>query len=115
MSEGQDPLRIADIADQLAFLEDALKGVGKDAFLKDPVLQRAVTFALQVIGEASNYLSPSARAQASAVPWPKIIGLRHRIAHGYFSLDLDEIWRIAEADAPELKRQLIASGLWKQP
>lgn len=82
-----------------------------DDFKGDRVLQKAVIYTLQVIGEAANYLSKAAQAKAPDVEWPRIVSLRNRIAHGYFGLELDAIWRIATEDAPRLKQQLIAAGL----
>lgn len=110
MSNG-DQLRLTDIVDQIDFVEQIVQGKDFSAFESDRTLHQAVSFSLQVIGEASNNLSDAAKAQAPNVPWPKIIALRHRIVHGYFSLELTEIWRIATTDAPTLKQQLAAAGL----
>jgi uncharacterized protein with HEPN domain len=86
-----------------------------DQFLIDRQLYQSVAFSLQVIGEAANNLSSDAKAKASAVPWPKVVALRHRIVHGYFALELTEIWRIATTDAPKLKSDLQAAGLLPAP
>ncbi len=110
MSDG-DKLRLTDIVDQVDFIAQVVHGKDFAAFEADRTLYQAVSFSLQVIGEASNNLSNAAKAQAPNVPWPKIIALRHRIVHGYFSLELTEIWRIATSDAPALKQQLAAVGL----
>lgn len=111
MSERDDPLRLADMAEQIDFLHLTLAHKSLDDFLADQVLQRAVAYSLHIIGEAANNLSEAAHAQGAEIPWPKIIALRNRIAHGYFALELDQIWKVATVDAPNLKQQLIAAGL----
>ena len=111
MSEKGDALRLADIIDQIDFVSNSIAGKTLDDFLADRQLHQSVAFSLQVIGEAANNLSADAKAKANAVPWPKIVALRNRIVHGYFALELTEIWRIATTDAPKLKSDLRAAGL----
>lgn len=111
MSDRGDLLRLADMHDQIDFIERAILGKSEADFLSDRELYQAVAFSLQVIGEAANNLSPETRSKAADVPWPKVIALRNRIAHGYFALELTEIWRIAVNDAPALKSSLTAAGL----
>jgi len=114
MSEG-DTLRLSDIFDHIDYVSGAVAGKSFAEFAADRELYQSVAFSLQVIGEASNNLSNQARDKAAEVPWPKIIALRNRIVHGYFSLELSEIWRIATKDAPHLKTQLMAAGLTPPP
>jgi uncharacterized protein with HEPN domain len=115
MSEVSDALRLADIVDQIDFVAHSIAGKTLDDFLADRQLHQSVAFSLQVIGEAANNLTADAKAQASDVPWPKIVALRHRIVHGYFALELSEIWRIATSDAPKLKSDLQSAGLLQAP
>ena len=114
MSEA-DALRLADISDQIDFIAISIAGHDVNTFISDRQLHQSVSFSLQVIGEAANNLSANARAKAPNVPWPKIIALRNRIVHGYFALELAEIWRIAMTDAPTMKLQLIEAGLIAAP
>lgn len=111
MSDKGDALRLADIVDQVDFIAASVAGRDFEDFRLDRQFHQSVSFSLQVIGEASNNLSADTKAKAANVPWPKIVALRHRIVHGYFSLELAELWRVAVADAPRLKADLIAAGL----
>jgi len=57
---------------------------------------------LENIGEAARKVSDETRAAHPEIPWPQIIGLRHRIAHDYFRLDLVRMWEIVQHDVPAL-------------
>jgi uncharacterized protein with HEPN domain len=93
----------------------ALSKTSFEQFSADRTLYQSVAFSLQVIGEGANNLSDVTKAKAPEVPWPKIVALRNRIVHGYFSLELTEIWRIATVDAPRLRAQLSDAGLGSPP
>ena len=58
------------------------------------------------MGEAANRLPDEFRETHSEIEWFKIVGLRHRIVHEYFGVDLEIIWRILQKDLPELHRSL---------
>ena len=62
-----------------------------------------------VIGEAATKLidhDPAFAAQHSQIPWQKIRGMRNRLAHGYFDINLDIIWNTVEEAFPELEEQI---------
>jgi len=61
---------------------------------------------LEIIGEAANRLPDAFRARHSEIEWRKIIGLRHRIVHDYFGVDLALVWEIVVTSAPVLAEQL---------
>jgi uncharacterized protein with HEPN domain len=65
---------------------------------------------LQTNGEAANHLSDETTALLPGVPWPEIRGMRNRIVHGYFGIDLGAVWRTAEKDVPDLVRVIKANG-----
>jgi uncharacterized protein with HEPN domain len=72
----------------------------------DPMLTLALTRLLEILGEAAKHVSPAARALAPEVPWRQITGTRDRIAHGYFDINLDVVWRIITAELPALLPEL---------
>jgi len=55
---------------------------------------------LEIIGEAANRLSESFKIQHPEIEWRKIIGLRHRIVHDYFNIDVEIVWKIIQKDLP---------------
>jgi uncharacterized protein with HEPN domain len=67
-------------------------GMDEASFLASRLHQNAVIRSLEVIGEAAGRLSPSLRAAHPEVPWSEIIGMRHRLIHGYESVRLELVW-----------------------
>lgn len=61
---------------------------------------------IEIIGEAANQMSDAGRSEMRDVPWSAIIGMRHRLAHGYFDIDLDRVWDTVAVDLPPLTAAL---------
>lgn len=88
-----------------------VEGLGKADFLEDKRTQQAVIMSLIVIGEAATKVMDSYAefTQAHAqVPWRSMRGMRNRIAHGYFDINLDVVWDTVQTALPELLNQLHA-------
>jgi len=89
-------------------LEAARKAAGKAAalseaqFLADENLQLALVHLIQVLGEAARRVSPETQSRHSAIPWKRIIGMRHRVVHDYLEVDLGIVWRVVRDDLPPL-------------
>lgn len=86
-------------------------GLDKAAFLADRRTQQAVVMSLIILGEAATKVMdghPDFAREHSAVPWRGMRGMRNRIAHGYFDINLDVVWDTVQAALPELLRQLPA-------
>ena len=79
-----------------------------EAFLRDELVIDGVARNLEIIGEAVRQLPEEFRRVHSQIPWTQIAGLRNRIVHDYFGLDLEIIWEIIQHDLPELERQVRA-------
>ena len=72
--------------------------VGEEAFLVDRMRQDAIIRKLEIIGEAVKRLSDETRTRQPHIPWKQIAGLRDRLAHDYFAVDLGLVWRVVERD-----------------
>lgn len=96
-----DEERLLDILDESALV---LKHTprSRDEFNDDEVVQAALTRWLQNIGEAASAISAEVRDRYPEVPWKVIIGMRHRVVHDYFFVDLGVVWRAATVRVPEL-------------
>jgi len=88
-----------------------VEGLAKEEFLEDKRTQQAVIMSLIIIGEAATKVMDGYAefVQAHAeVPWRNMRGMRNRIAHGYFDINLDVVWDTVQAALPELLKQLPA-------
>ena len=61
-----------------------------------------------MIGEAAGRLPAAFRERHQEVPWGRIVGLRNRVVHAYFDVDLELVWEIVRVELPELKARLLA-------
>lgn len=81
------------------------EGLAKDDFLADKRTQQAVIMNLIIIGEAATKVMDSNPEFTDAhpeVPWRSMRGMRNRIAHGYFDINLDVVWDTVQTALPEL-------------
>lgn len=81
----------------------AYASVGEEAFLEDRMRQDAIIRKLEIIGEAVKRLSETTRAQRPEIPWKRIAGMRDRLTHAYFGVDLGLVWRVVERDLQALE------------
>lgn len=106
MSRRPIALLIDDMLERIQRIERFVGGLEREAFLRDEKTVDSVVRNLEVIGEAASRLPQEFREQHSSIPWSRIVGLRHRIVHEYFDVDLDLVWAIVHAELPPLKEQL---------
>jgi uncharacterized protein with HEPN domain len=88
---------------------DYVRALSRNEFLLDRKTQQAVVLNLMVIGETVNRLQvddPDFLAQHPALPWNAMRGMRNRIAHGYFDIDMAIVWETVQRDLPALIAQL---------
>lgn len=76
--------------------------VGEAAFLADRMRQDAVIRKLEIVGEAVKRISEATRARRPEIPWKQIAGMRDRLTHHYFGVDLGLVWRVVERDLQPL-------------
>ena len=61
---------------------------------------------MEIIGEASNHLSPELKSKFTNIEWSQIVGMRNVFAHEYFGIDSSLVWEIIKNDIPELKDKI---------
>ncbi len=92
-----------DILENIDLTIEFTKGYSYETFFEDRRTSQAIIRNLEVIGEAANKIPDTIKADFSEIPWHKIRGLRNRVAHEYFGIDLKMVWAIATQDLPPLK------------
>jgi uncharacterized protein with HEPN domain len=74
--------------------------------MKNKLIQNAVIRSIEVIGEAVKNLPSGFRNKHPKIPWNKIAGMRDKIIHYYFGVDLETIWKVVNGEIPLLKKQI---------
>ena len=103
MSKRDWRLFINDILECIERIEKYVSGLSYDDFIKDDKTKDAVVRNLEIIGEAANQIPMDIRERYKDIPWAQIVGLRHRLIHGYFVVDYDIVWNIISKEMPDLK------------
>jgi len=83
--------------------------ISEVVFLRSELIQDAVIRNIEIIGEASRNIDrhyPRFAAEHPEVPWSDLYWMRNRVSHGYFSVDLELVWKTLEKDIPELHEQI---------
>lgn len=84
-------------------------GMDREAFLADLRTERAVVMSLMIVGEAATRIvtdHPEFAGSRPDIPWRSMRGMRNRIAHGYFEVDLSVVWETVRTELPALLERL---------
>jgi uncharacterized protein with HEPN domain len=81
---------------------------GRNRFFQDAMVQDAVLWNFEVIGEAAKRLDDAYRAAHPEIPWRALAGLRDVLIHQYNSVDLERVWAIVEGELPGLREAIAA-------
>lgn len=104
----RDPAYAAHMLEAIARIRRYVGRKGRAAFLASPLLQDAVIRNIEIVGEAAGRVSRGFAARHAAIPWRDIAGMRHRLIHGYLTVNLDTVWQVVKRDLPALERDLRA-------
>jgi uncharacterized protein with HEPN domain len=107
MSKRRDREFLLDIRDAASRALSYTEGMPFDGFVKDGKTQDAVVRNLEIIGEAVKNLSASFRNSNPGIPWKSIAGMRDKIIHQYFGLNLEIIWVVVEKELPILLEKIV--------
>ena len=104
--------------DHLDYLQNILSMIDKveqftadlslEEFEENEMVHFAVIRAIEVMGEAAKHLPPEVRRKYPEVPWNRMAGMRDRIIHGYFGVDLHIVWETATRSIPTLRPRISA-------
>lgn len=108
MSERVDGDWLDGILEAMQRIALYIDGLDYSSFLDDTKTQDAVIRNLEVIGEASKNLSPQFRLATPEIPWKNLAGMRDRLIHRYFGVNLDIVWQAASVELPALAKALAA-------
>jgi uncharacterized protein with HEPN domain len=88
---------------------DFVKGRSRKDLDKERMLSLALVRLIEIIGEAANNISSDKRKQYSEISWRRMMGMRNRLTHAYFEVDLDIVWQVVIRDLPTILPQIEAA------
>ena len=101
-----DRIRLQHMLDAANEALEFVRGKGRPDLDTDRKLVLSLIKELEIIGEAAGKVSAEIRAQHVSIPWQDISGMRNRLIHVYFDIDLDVVWTTVTKDLPLLKTEL---------
>jgi uncharacterized protein with HEPN domain len=94
---------INDIVDSVHAVEEFVRGMTFEDFASDRKTIYAVIRAMEVMGEAAKKIPEAVRSAHPAIPWKQMAGIRDKLIHEYFGVELDVLWKTIQEDLPSLK------------
>jgi len=101
-----DPVRLRHMLDSASEAFELIRDKSRADLDTNRVLSLALVRLLEIVGEAANKVNASTRKEIPDIPWSQIVSLRHRLIHGYDTIDMDILWKILTADLPDLIKQI---------
>jgi len=98
---------LEDILSAVEKIEQFTAGMSFAEFRADDRTLFAVIHALEIIGEATKRIPASVRSKYPSVPWRQMAGIRDKLIHDYFGVNVKVIWKTVQGDVPLLKGLLI--------
>ena len=103
MKMRDDTVYLQHILEGIERIERYTEGLTEHDFLEDELRQDGVIRQLSIIGEAVKQLSDETRQDYPSVPWQDIAGMRDKLIHDYFGVDLEAVWDTVKRDVRPLK------------
>lgn len=92
-----------DILTHIALAEKFVEGMSFETFKTDDKTILALTRAIEIVGEATKQIPDDLRALYPDIAWQQITGMRNRLAHVYFGIDLEIVWNATHQELPKLQ------------
>ncbi|MBN8462738.1 MAG: DUF86 domain-containing protein [Dechloromonas sp.] len=102
----EDRIRLEHMLEACQSVARFIAGRQRTDLDQDEMLRFALVRAIEIIGEAASKVSQEGRHVMPAIPWREATGIRNRLVHAYFDVDLDILWRTAKEAVPALLTQL---------
>lgn len=94
---------LAEILDEIAWVQQQIEGMGFDQFVDDRKLRYAMERSIEIISEASRHIPDELKAVRPEINWKAIAGIGNVMRHEYHSIAPAIIWNALEMEVPPLK------------
>ena len=98
---------LQDILEAVGAIEKFTAGIDFDNFLQNEEKIFAVEKAIEIIGEAAKNLPDVVKDNYPTIPWRNIAGMRDKLAHQYWRIDVKVVWKAVREDVPRLKEMIV--------
>ncbi len=105
-SSANDRVRLLHMLDAAHKAIQFASGSSRAAFERDHLRQFAIARAVEIIGEAANNITDDFQAAHPQIAWAEIKGMRNRLAHAYFDINLEILWVAVQDELPPLVEEL---------
>ena len=95
-----------DVQEAIRRIELYTQDIDYEDFLEDIKAQDAVVRNLEIIGEAAKNISDDFKAKYPQIPWKDLAGIRDKLIHHYFGVNLEIVWAIIDEDLPQLRKEI---------
>ena len=99
-------LFLSHILDSCKNIIEFTKDIDFKTFKNKRLIQSAVIRELEIIGEATKNISDDIRKHSKNIPWTELAGMRDKLIHRYFTVDLEEVWNTSKRDIQILKKSI---------
>ena len=97
-----DDVRLRHMLDAARDAIGFAQGCERKDLEQDRKLTLALIKSIEIVGEAASRLTPETQRRYSQIPWTDIVGMRNRLIHAYYDVDLDRVWDTVLDDLPPL-------------
>lgn len=95
-----------DILESISDIKEFTDGMTIEGFSNDKKTIKAVLRSLEVIGEAAGKIPSQLIKSYPEIPWQEIIGMRNKLSHEYFGVDIDIVWQTIQEDLEPLDKSV---------
>lgn len=94
---------LKDIFNSIEEVEGFTAGMSYNEFLEDKKTVNAVIRSLEVLGEAAKKIPERIKTKHPQIPWKRMTGMRDKLIHEYFGVDLEKVWLVVKEELPPIK------------
>ncbi len=101
-----DKIRVQHMIDAAEEAISFVSDKSEKEFKENRMLVLSIIKEIEVIGEAASKISEETKLRYNNIPWQDIVGMRNRLIHGYFDVDIKLVWNTIKNDLPSLLKSL---------